>query len=130
MVVNKSKMNLFRWVKRLDETSKDIAQLLQQEIEDFETKMEQLESKLYRFDDKMLMLEGKLNDKTKVLEDNVAAKVANYHDEHEKELTNQKKNISIKLNEIEVQLKEKDDEIKLPESKMQAETKSFHEKVE
>ena len=96
MVVNKSKMNLFRWVKRLDETSKDIAQLLQQEIEDFETKMEQLESKLYRFDDKMLMLEGKLNDKTKALEDNVVSKVANCHDEHEKELINQKKNISIK----------------------------------
>ena len=98
MIVNKSKMNLFRWVKRLDETCKDIAHLIEQEIQNFETKMQQLESKLYRFDDKILMLEGKLNDKTKAIENNVAAKVTSYHDEHEKELRNQKKNISIKKN--------------------------------
>ena len=122
-------MNLFRWVKRLNETCNDIGQLVEQEIGNFESKIERLESKIYRYEDKLLMLEGKLNDKTKGLEDNLTAKLTNNNDELEKELRNQKMDINIKIREIEVQLQAKDTEIEQLESKMKEETKLFHEKI-
>ena len=68
-------MNLFRWLKRLDQTCKGIGQLLEQEIGNFDSKIEQMESKLFRYEDKMLMLEGKIIDKTKAVQDNVTKKL-------------------------------------------------------
>ena len=39
MIVNKQKMNLFRWLKRLDGTCTDIAKLQEQEKGNFESKI-------------------------------------------------------------------------------------------
>ena len=103
--------------------------MLEQEIGNFETKIEQLESKLYRYEDKTLMLVGKFNDKTKAIQDNVATKFIDHHAEQERELTNQKKNISNKIREIEVQLKSKEDEIKQLESRMMEKNKINEEKI-
>ena len=64
------------------------------------------------------MLEAKLNDKTKEVQESVAEKLTHYQNEHEKELRNQKKHISIKIHKIEVQLRSKENEIKQLESKM------------
>ena len=77
MIVNKQKINLFTWLKRLDNTCTDIAKLLEQEIGNFESKIKQFESKLFRYEDKILMLEGKLNDKIKAVQNNVAKQIYN-----------------------------------------------------
>ena len=129
MIVNKQKINLFTWLKRLDNTCTDIAKLLEQEIGNFESKIEQLKSKLFRYEDKILMLEGKLNDKIKAVQNNVAKKFTSYEDEPEKQLKNQNKDISIKISQMEDQLKLKENEIKELESKMKENSKAVDTKI-
>ena len=71
-----------------------------------------------------------MNDKTKAVQENVTEKFTNYQDEHEKELRNQRKNIIIKISEIEIQLRSKENEIKQLESKMKENISTVTNKIE
>ena len=129
MIVNKQKTNLFRWLKRLDETCKDIGKLLEEEMGNYDDKLEKIESKLFKYEDKIMMLECKLNEKNKAFQENVRTDLTKYHDEHEKELRDQREKLTARIKEVEVQLITKEDQIRSLELDINEKTKMLHDKI-
>ena len=81
MVVKRNIRNLVVRLRRNDELNIDVAKMVESEIVKFEDKLQKFSAKLYKYEDKVMMLECKLEDKTKDIHGNVQIELKSQKDE-------------------------------------------------